>query len=281
MYKQISFNNDKATLYLVATPIGNLQEMTPRAIETLKNVDIIACEDTRTSSHLLNYFNIKKPLIAHHKFNEKESTNGIIDLLKQGKNIALISDAGYPLYSDPGSLLVKEVIKHEFNVVPISGANASINALVASGLAIQPYLFYGFLPATNSKRINELIELSSYPFTLIFYEAPHRLRKCLVDMLEVLGNRKIVIAKELTKKYETFIHTDLKEAVENIDEIKGEIVLVVEGYKEEENKVSEQTILDEFEKLIKEMTSKDAIKQLCKKYQLKKNEVYNLVHQKR
>ena len=179
MIRQKSFENEKATLYVVATPIGNLEEMTPRAIHVLESVDVIAAEDTRNTLKLLNYFGIRTRLIAHHQHNEEQSANGLLELLRQGKNVAIVSDAGYPLISDPGSVVAKKVMEEGFNVVPISGSNAMLNALVASGMNTRHFLFYGFLKAQEKERIRELHELKYYPFTIVFYEAPHRIEKML------------------------------------------------------------------------------------------------------
>lgn len=180
MKRQKSFEDNTPSLYLVATPIGNLKEMTPRAIEILKEVDVIAAEDTRNTMKLLNYFDIKTRCIAHHMHNEKESAKGLIKMLEDGMNIALVSDAGYPLLSDPGQYVVDKVIAEGYNVIPVSGANAGLNALVASGLSAQPFLFYGFLGNSEKERMKSLMEIKSYPFTVIVYEAPHRIEKIFV-----------------------------------------------------------------------------------------------------
>lgn len=277
MHYQKSFQQDLPCLYLVATPIGNLSEMTPRAIETLQNVDVIACEDTRTSGVLLNYFNIKKKLISYHNFNEKESTNGIIELLKQGNKVALISDAGYPLFSDPGTTLVKKVLEHQFPVIPISGSNAAINALVASGIAPQPFYFFGFLNASMLQRQKQLKKHAEYDCTLVYYESPHRIQKTLSDMYAIFGERNICIARELTKKHEEFIRGKLSDFLE-ISDLKGEIVLIVEGKKEEV--ISQEIIIFELNMLIQSGESKSyAIKKIAKKYEVSKNELYALVHE--
>ena len=170
MNRQKSFENGKSTLYLVPTPIGNLSEMSPRAIEVLQSVDVIACEDTRTSGTLLRHFDIHKRLIACHNFNEENSAKGIVALLEEGNNVALISDAGYPLINDPGQKLVKLATDAGYNVVPVSGPSAFLNALVASGLIAQPFLFVGFLPQGNGEREKKLQEYKSYPMTMVFYE---------------------------------------------------------------------------------------------------------------
>ena len=277
--RQQSFQNQRPTLYLVPTPIGNLNEFSPRAIEILKSVDIIAAEDTRTSSNLLNKFDIHTRLIAHHNFNEKESTKGIIELLNQGKNIAVISDAGYPLISDPGYFLVQACIENQINVVPLSGPSAGLNALVASGLTATRYLFYGFLNSNLNEAKKELLSLENYPFTLIFYVSPHKVSKTVALVAEILGNRKACLARELTKKYEEFIRGDLKEILTITETIKGEMVLIVDGKKEAKPAVDMYQINLEINQLIIEgMSTKQAIANTAKKYELSKNELYNEYH---
>lgn len=279
MNRQKSFLNEEATLYLVATPIGNLSELTPRAIEILESVDVIAAEDTRTTSKLLSHFNIHTKLMAHHLHNEKESTKGLIKLLEANNNIALVSDAGYPVLSDPGQQLVNAVIEAGFNVVPISGANAAINAVVASGIAAQPFTFYGFMGSSEKERIKTLTELKDFPFTLIFYEAPHRIKKTLTNMLDILGDRKICLAKELTKRYEEFIRGNISEIIEICDELKGEMVIVVEAGQKEEVSVSPQLLKKKIDQMISEgYSTKDAIKSVAKEYGISKNDLYNDYH---
>ncbi len=210
MQRQKSYQNDKATLYLVATPIGNLSEFSPRAVSVLKEVDYIACEDTRVTKTLLERFSIKSRLLAYHNFNERESSDGLIALLKDGHDIALLSDAGYPLISDPGFDIVNKTIAMGYNVVTISGPSAGLHALVASGMDARHYLFYGFLNERSSKARSELNGLLTFPYTMIFYEAPHRVESTLKLMYEVLGDRKVCIARELTKIHEEYIRGTLK-----------------------------------------------------------------------
>ena len=236
MNRQKSFENEKPTLYLVATPIGNLSEMSPRAIDVLRSVNVIACEDTRTSGQMLKHFDIHNRLIAYQNFNEDPSTKGILNLLSQGQNVALISDAGYPLINDPGQKVVSEAAAHGYNVVPVSGSSAFLNALVASGLVVQPFLFIGFLPQSDNERAKKLREYRNYPMTMVFYEAPHRIRRCLETCLEVLGDRRCCVAREMTKVHEEFIRGTLKEVLEECDSFKGEIVLVIDGNKDDYRK---------------------------------------------
>ena len=278
MNRQKSFENDRATLYLVPTPIGNLSEMSPRAIDVLNSVDVIACEDTRTSGTLLKHFDIHARLIACHNFNEQSSVKGIIALMEEGKNVALISDAGYPLINDPGQRVVSEVSEMGFNVVPVSGPSAFLNALVASGLIAQPFLFVGFLPQGNGERKKKLMEYRDYPMTMIFYEAPHRIDRMLETCLEVLGDRKCTLARELTKKHEEFIRGTISEVLSIVDDIRGEMVILIEGKQTSDEPLQEEDILTMVNTYINEgMSTKDAIKATVKATGLSKNEVYNLV----
>lgn len=280
MKRQKSFENNTPSLYLVATPIGNLQEMTPRAIEILREVDVIAAEDTRNTMKLLNYFEIKTRCIAHHMHNEKESAKGLLKMLEEGMNIALVSDAGYPLLSDPGQYVVNKVIEEGYNVIPISGANAGLNALVASGLAAQPFIFYGFLGSSEKERIRSLMEIKTYPYTVILYEAPHRIEKMLRSALEILGNRNICLARELTKKHEEFIRGSISDVLEVVDTLKGEMVVIIEGNKEEKEELSYSQLLGKVDSYLKEgLSTKEAIKKVAKEYNVSKNELYKEFHE--
>lgn len=271
--RQKSFQNNQNTLYLVATPIGNLEDITFRAVNTLKSVDYIFCEDTRVSSKLLNHYEIKKPLNSYHEHNKEFKSEVLLNLLKEGNNIALISDAGYPLISDPGYYVIREVIKEGFNVVNIPGANAAISALVVSGIAPQPFTFYGFLDNKESKRRKELEKLKEHTETMIFYESPHRIQKTIKSMHEVLGERDLVVARELTKKFEEIIRGTTSSLID-LETIKGEIVVIVEGYKESYIE-SDLSILEEVDLYINEgMQKKDAIKLVAKNRKLPKNDVY-------
>lgn len=274
------------TLYLVPTPIGNLGDMTPRAIEVLGEVDLIAAEDTRNTQKLLNHFNISTKQISFHEHNTKERIPKLVEKLKTGINIAQVSDAGMPSISDPGHELVETCIKEDIPVVPLPGANAGITALIASGLIPQPFYFYGFLPRKNSEQKQELTNLKGNTSTIIFYEAPHRLKKTLKNMLEVLGNRKVVLCRELTKKFEEFIRGNLEEVMEwaNTSEIRGEFVIILDGNHNEqveENKVTtDLSIEEQVKELIEDRNLKpnQAIKEVAKENGLKKQEVYNLYH---
>lgn len=283
MNRQKSFENSKTTLYLVATPIGNLDEITYRAISTLKEVNYIAAEDTRNTIKLLNHFQISTKLISHHEHNIKQSIPKLIKLLMEGNDIALVSDAGYPAISDPGYELVLEAIQNNINVVPISGCNACLNALVVSGIAPQPFLFYGFLDHIDKKKKKELESLKSYHETIVFYESPHRIKKTLKLMQDILGNRKIALCREITKKHEEILRGTLSEVLEVVDELKGEMVIVVEGNKQQDetNVLFETTIQEDVENYIeKGMSAKDAIKEVAKQRNLNKNIVYKEYHSK-
>ena len=282
MNRQKSFENDKHTLYLVATPIGNLEEMTYRAVNILKEVDYIAAEDTRNTIKLLNHFDISTKLISHHEHNIISSIPKIISLLNENHNIALVSDAGYPAISDPGYELVKEVIEQGYNVVPISGANACLNALVVSGICPQPFLFYGFLDHLDKKKKKELEELKSYKETIVFYESPHRIKKTLQLMLKILGDRHIALAREITKKHEEINRGTIQEILEVVDDMKGEMVIVVEGnHHQEETTIFEQSIQEHVDEYIeKGMSTKDAIKEVAKQRGVSKNTIYQEYHQK-
>ena len=229
MQIQKSFNSQQATLFLVSTPIGNLSDMTPRAVATLQAVALIASEDTRVTRKLCTHFEITTPLTSYHEHNKNTKTAQIIERLAAGDDVALVSDAGMPLISDPGDQLVELALAAGYAVVPIPGANAALTALVASGLIPQPFLFYGFLDRHKKRRHEELSQLKTTPATLIFYESPHRLAESIKSIIAILGNRQIVIARELTKKFEEFIRGSAAEILAHMDEIKGEVVLLVDG----------------------------------------------------
>ena len=229
MHIQKSFEKEKGILYLVPTPIGNLEDITFRALEILKEADFIAAEDTRHTKRLLNHFEIQTSLISYHEHNKESSGRHLIGLLKEGKTIALVSDAGTPAISDPGYEIVRDAIKENIPVVSLPGPNAAITALIASGLAPQPFYFYGFLPRKNKERETELLSLKNLKATLIFYEAPHRLKETCKALLKVFGNRRVVIGRELTKKFEEYIRSDLEGIMKWMEEndIRGEFCIIV------------------------------------------------------
>lgn len=281
MRRQKSFENNQPTLFLVATPIGNLSEMTPRAIEVLKNVDVVAAEDTRNTMKLLSHFEISTKCIAHHMHNEYESAKGLLQLLDEGKDIAVVSDAGYPLVSDPGQVIVNMVVDAGYNVVPISGANAALNALVASGLPTQPFMFVGFIKGNESEKKRECLEVSKIKQTLVFYEAPHRIKKTLELFLEVFGNRQICLAREITKKHEEFIRGNISDIIGVCDDLKGEMVIVMEGCKDDQltEELPYAVIQDKIHIYIQQgYSTKEAIKKVAKDHGLSKNELYKQFH---
>lgn len=281
MIRQKSFDREEAAIYVVATPIGNLNEMTPRAIEVLETVDVIAAEDTRNTVKLLHHFGIKTRLIAHHQHNEEHSADGIISLLEEGKKVAIVSDAGYPLISDPGNVLVKKASIKGYPIIPISGSNAMLNALVASGMDTQHFLFFGFLKQQEKERIKQLQSLKDFPYTIVFYEAPHRIGKMLKSCKEVFGDREICIARELTKRHEEFIKGTISELIDIADELKGEMVVIVEGCKKQEDVLVDSIdIQQRIRTYIEEgMTTNHAIKTVAKEMGISKNELYKQYHE--
>ncbi|KFZ42000.1 16S rRNA (cytidine(1402)-2'-O)-methyltransferase [Anoxybacillus flavithermus] len=287
MNEQKSFigEDEKGILYIVPTPIGNLEDMTLRAIETLRTVDFIAAEDTRQTKKLLSHFDIHTPLVSYHEHNKQARGEHIIASLLQGKHVALVSDAGTPTISDPGHELVVEALQAQCKVVPLPGANAAITALTASGLPTTHFYFYGFLSRHKKEKKKELEQLKHIKDTLIFYEAPHRLQETLTIMHHIFGNRKMVIARELTKKFEQFIRGTIEEVIHWAEhhEVRGEFCLLVEGnHMPDEQSVwwDDLTIVEHVNYYMeaKQYTSKEAIKQVAKDRQLPKRDVYEAYH---
>ena len=275
-------------LYLVATPIGNLEDMTVRALRILKEVDVIAAEDTRNTKKLCNYFEINTPLVSYHEHNLETGGEKLLTYLREGKSIALVSDAGLPCISDPGADIVEKALAEDFAVVPVPGANAALTALIASGLTPQPFYFFGFLNRNKKERRLQLEKLAKREETILFYEAPHRLKEALKDLYLVFGNRRIVLARELTKKFEEFLRGTIEEAIEWIEsnEIRGEFVVVVEGntsgeVEEEDHVWASMTVVEHVNYIIEETnaSSKEAIKEVAKLRGLPKRDVYNEFHQ--
>lgn len=270
------------TLYLVATPIGNLEDITFRAIRILKEVDLIAAEDTRQTLKLLNHYEINKPLISYHRHNEEVKQEVLIQKLKEGQYIALVSDAGTPVISDPGEVIVKEALKENIKVIPIPGACALINALIASGLDTKEFSFYGFLSLNKKLRKEKLQEIKKENKTIILYEAPHKLTATLKDLSEILEDRKIVIARELTKIHEEFLRGTVSEILENYPEPKGEHIILIEGSKikeetEEQKNIKEMTIEEHYKYYEKQgFTKNEIIKKIAKDKGVSKNEIYKL-----
>ena len=290
MKTQKSFSGQSTTgiLYLVATPIGNLEDMTFRAIRLMKEADYIAAEDTRNTKKLCNYFEIDTPLISYHEHNLEYGGDKLLDLLRAGKNIALVSDAGLPCISDPGADIVAKAVEENLSVVPVPGANAALSALISSGLSTLSFTFHGFLPRQKKDKKAALEAIQYHKETMIFYEAPHRLKETLRDAQQILGpSRKVVLAREVTKKFEEFVRGTLEEAVmwaEN-EEIRGEFVLVFDGSTEENPVDSEKwwtelSIIDHVNQVIEKqsLTSKEAIKVVAVERDLPKRDVYQEYH---
>ncbi|PYG89195.1 16S rRNA (cytidine1402-2'-O)-methyltransferase [Ruminiclostridium sufflavum DSM 19573] len=281
--------SEKGTLYLVATPIGNLQDITFRAVNTLKEVDIIAAEDTRQSIKLLNHFEIKKPLISYHEHNKNTKGNYLIEQLLTGENIALVSDAGSPGISDPGEDLVRLAIENNIKVTMIPGPVAAMTGLVISGLPAGQFVFEGFLPMNKRVRQEHLRRLENETRTIIFYEAPHKLAYTLKDIYNALGDRRIALARELTKIHEEVVRCSIGEAMEKYktEPPKGEFVLIVEGQKQDvlkdsaREKYSEISIEEHVQTYVKEgMTKKEAVKKAAEDRGISKRDVYNAVMKK-
>lgn len=265
-------------LYLIPTPIGNLDDITIRSLSLLNEVDIILCEDTRVTGSLLKKYDIKKKLISCHEYNEDKIKCEVVELLNSGKKIGLVTDQGSPIISDPGFRVVEEVIRNDLNVIGLPGATAFVPALISSGLSPSKFLFYGFLNSKSSKQKQELNSLKYLPFTIIFYEAPHRIRETLENILEVFGNRKICLARELSKIYEEYYRGTITAILEDIENIKGEIVLVVEGNAEKVD-YDNLDILEHINLYLEDgMDEKEAIKKVAKERNVAKSIVYKEYH---
>ena len=263
-------------LYLIPTPIGNMDDITLRAVETLKNVDMIYAEDTRETLTLLKKLNITKRVESCHKYSEMMHKDKIISILKEGKNIGYVTDRGTPLISDPGNVIVDEAIKNGITVISLPGPNALLPALNMSGISNERFLFYGFLNSKKSIAKKELIDLKNIKYTLIFYESPYRLKETLKLMLDVFGNRKVSIVREISKIYEEVLRDNIENLLKIVDNIKGEIVIVVEGNNniEEDNNNYEELIND---LINKGYSKRDAVKEIADRYNVSKNKIYNMV----
>ena len=268
-------------LYLVATPIGNLDDITYRAVKVLEEADVIAAEDTRHSLKLLNHLGISKPLISYHRHNEDTKTELLINKLLSGENIALITDAGTPAISDPGEEVVKQAIENNIEIIPIPGACALINALICSGMDTKEFCFYGFLPLNKKLRKNKFEELKRETKTIIIYEAPHKINQTLNDIYDELGNVKITIARELTKIHEEFIRGNVQEIIDNYPELKGEMIIIIEGNKNVENAGDVSNLLnsmsldEHYEYYRKQgLEKKEIIKRIARDRDVSKNEIY-------
>ena len=276
IYDKIMENEVQGELYIVATPIGNLEDITLRAIKMLKQIDLVAAEDTRHTLKLLNHLEISKPLISYHRHNEEVKSDILIEELKKGKKIALVSDAGTPGICDPGEEIIKRCIENDINVIPIPGACAMINALICSGIDTKEFTFLGFLPLNKKNRKLKLEEIKNMNKTIILYEAPHKLLNTLQDLKEILKQRKVVIAREITKIHEEFIRKDLNELIEMAKDIKGEIIIIIEANKEEKEKDINKLSLEEHYEFYqnKGLDKKEIIKKIAKDRNVNKNEIY-------
>ena len=270
----------KGTIYLVATPIGNLEDITFRAIKTLKKVDIIAAEDTRHTLQLLNHFEISKPLISYHRHNEETKTENLINMVLEGKNIAIVTDAGTPGISDPGEEIVKEAIKNQIQIIPIPGACALINSIIVSGISTKEFSFFGFLPLNKKNRKETLEKIKKERKTVILYEAPHKIQNTLQDILEKIGNINACLVRELTKLHEEKLYGKISELMELCKQPKGEFVIILDlnENKAEEKKQSNEMTLEEQYEFYKTqgLEKKDIIKQIAKDRKVAKNEIYQI-----
>lgn len=267
---------NKGNLYIVATPIGNLEDITLRAVRILKEVDLIAAEDTRHTLKLLNHLEISKPMISYHRHNEGERTDDLIKELEAGKQIALVSDAGTPGICDPGEEIIKRCIEKNIKIIPIPGACAMVNALIASGVSTKEFSFLGFLPLNKKTRREKLEEIRNSNKTTILYEAPHKLKNTLKDLSDIVENRKMVLARELTKIHEEYIRGTVDELIEKSENLKGEIVLIIEeSKKKEENKLNDLSLEEHYNFYKTQgLSKKEIIKKIAKDRNVNKNEVY-------
>lgn len=267
-----------ACLYLIPTPIGNLEDITLRALNVLKLVDFILCEDTRETGKLLSKYEIKKKLVSCHEFNEDKISEYVVTELKNGKNIGLVTDQGTPIVSDPGYIVAREVINSGFNVISLPGATAFVPALTMSGIDPSPFVFYGFLNSKESKRKKELQKLKNFEYAMIFYEAPHRLKSMLNSMLEILGDRKVAICREISKIHEEVLRDKISNLIEVADSLKGEFVVIVEGNKESVD-YSSMSIIEHVKLYVDDgMSEKDAIKLVAKERNTAKSIIYKEYH---
>ncbi len=270
----------KGTIYLVATPIGNLEDMTFRAIETLKRVDIIAAEDTRHTIKLLNYFQISKKLISYHRHNEQIKTEELINQVLEGKSIAIVTDAGTPGISDPGEEIVKSAIQNQIEVIPIPGACAFINGLIVSGITTKEFSFYGFLPLNKKNRKQKLEQIKREQKTVILYEAPHKLQKTMQDILENIGDVPTCLVKELTKIHEQKQYGSISDLLKQCEQPRGEYIIILDLNvikEEKEEEFNQMTIQQQYEFYQKQgLEKKEIIKQIAKDRKVNKNEIYQI-----
>lgn len=270
--------DDTASLYLIPTPIGNIDDITVRALNTLNSVDEILCEDTRTTGILLKRYNINKKLVSCHEYNEEKMIDYVISKLKDGYNLGLVTDQGSPIISDPGFVVARGVIEAGFNVISLPGATAFVPVLSSSGIEPSPFMFFGFLNSKKSKQIEELKSLKSYKYTFIIYEAVHRIKNTLENMLDILGDRNICIGREISKIHEEYVRGKISELLPLVDTMKGEFVIVVEGNKEKTD-YSNLDIISHVKLYLDDgMKEMDAIKLVAKERKVAKSIIYSEYH---
>lgn len=268
------------SLYLIPTPIGNVDDITIRALDTLKSVDELLCEDTRTTSILLKHYNIKNKLTSCHEYNESKIVDYVLSKLEKGLNIGLVTDQGSPIISDPGFILSRAVIDAGYNVISLPGATAFVPALSSSGIEPSPFLFYGFLNSKKSKQISELKELKKIRFSIIFYESVHRIKSTLNNMLDIFGDRYICIGREISKLFEEYSRGKISELIDLVDSMKGEFVIVVEGNKEIID-YSNLDVVKHVSLYLDDMSEMDAIKRVAKERNVSKSVIYSEYHKRK
>ena len=281
--RQHTNKEESSKLYMIGVPIGNYDDMTYRAVETLKMVDMIYCEDTRVTKKLLVHFDIDKPLRSYHTFNENDLTKNLISEIKNGKNIAIVSDAGMPIISDPGFLAVKDSVENDVDVVVVPGPTAFVTALVGSGISSNRIMFVGFLNSGDNKRRKELEKLKDFEDTLILYESPHRIKETIEMLCDLMPDRRICLARELTKKYEEYLHGTPAEILEVIEEIKGEIVIIIEGatIKEIKKDLIALTVEEHFKHYLEQgHDEKESMKMVAKDRGISKSLIYQQIKKK-
>ena len=272
--------DDSASLYLIPTPIGNFDDITIRSLNTIKSVDILLCEDTRTSGVLLKHFDIKKKMISCHEYNEDKIIDYVILKLSEGKNLGLVTDQGSPVISDPGFVISRAVINAGYNVISLPGATAFVPALSSSGIEPSPFVFYGFLNSKNSKQIQEIKKLKNIDYTIIIYESVHRIKSTLNNLLNVLGDRNICLCREISKIHEEYCRGKISEVIPLVDSMKGEFVIILEGNKDIID-YSNLDIIEHVNLYLDEMSEKDAIKRVSKERNIAKSIVYNEYHNRK
>lgn len=280
MVRQKSYDNSPS-LYLIPTPVGNMDDITLRTIEVIKMVDFLLCEDTRVTSELLHRLNIRKKLVHSDDHNENSLKEMVLENLKNGLNIGLVTDRGTPIISDPGYKIVEYIVKNGYNVISLPGPTAFVPALTMSGINPSPFIFYGFLNSKSTKRKKELELLKKLPYTIIFYEAPHRIKKTMEEILDIFGDRQVSLSREISKKFESIYRGKISDLLSTLNNIKGEFVIVVSPYKEDNSNNNELSVIDNVKLYIENgMEVMDAIKRVAKERNIPKNEIYREYHRR-